>query len=99
MNDLKQFDHIIRSDDFLEIVPRGYSKATGINELCSYLNIDGEDVYVFGDSYNDLSMLQAVKHSIVMGNGDEKAKEIAGFVTHDCADDGIEYACKHYGLI
>ena len=44
-------------------------------------------------------MLQAVKHSIVMGNGDEKAKEIAEFVTHDCADDGIEYACKHYGLI
>ena len=34
-----------------------------------------------------------------MGNGDEKAKEIAEFVTHDCADDGIEYACKHYGLI
>ena len=44
-------------------------------------------------------MLQAVKHSIVMGNGDSKAKEIAEFITHDCADDGIEYACKHYGLI
>ena len=32
-------------------------------------------------------------------NFDEKAKEIAEFFTHDCADDGIEYACKHYGLI
>lgn len=99
MNDLKQFDHIIRSDDFLEIVPRGYSKATGISELCSYLNIDNEDVYVFGDSYNDLSMLQAFNKSIVMGNAPYDLKELAYYVTTDLHDDGIYNALQFLKLI
>lgn len=92
-------EFISRHHNFYEVTPKDYSKGTAVTTIANDLNIPIENCYCFGDSTNDLSMLQAVKHSIVMGNGDEKAKEIAEFVTHDCADDGIEYACKHYGLI
>lgn len=92
-------EFISRHHNFYEVTPKDCSKGTAVTTIANDLNIPIENCYCFGDSTNDLSMLQAVKHSIVMGNGDKKVKEIAEFITHDCADDGIEYACKHYELI
>lgn len=94
-----KLDFIERSENFLEVVPKGYSKGEAVIQIANKLNIPLENCWCFGDSTNDLSMLQVVKHPVVMGNGDEEVKKIAEFVTHDCTDDGIAYACKYYGLI
>ncbi len=82
-----------------EVVPIGYSKATGIDMLCKELGRDLADCYVFGDSANDLPMLQAVPNSIVMGNAPEEVKKLASFVTRDIREDGIAYALEQLGLI
>lgn len=92
-------DFIDRSEGFYEVVPKGFSKGEAVEYIAKELNIPLKNCWCFGDSTNDLSMLQAVKHSVVMGNGDKEVKDISEFVTHDCNDDGIAYACKHYGLI
>lgn len=94
-----QLDFIQRSENFFEVVPKGYSKGEAVIQIAKYLNIPLENCWCFGDSTNDLSMLQVVKHPVVMGNGDEEVKKVAEFITHDCKDDGIEFACKHYNLI
>ncbi|WP_294578815.1 Cof-type HAD-IIB family hydrolase [uncultured Thomasclavelia sp.] len=93
------FDYIVRGDDFGEIVPAGFSKATGIQFLLDYFNLDLEDAYVFGDSFNDRTMLEYVKYAIVMGNGNPELFDLAYLVTKSIDDDGIEYAMKQLELI
>jgi len=93
------FDYIDRGHGFGEVVPKGYSKATGIEFIRQHFNIPLEDCYAIGDSANDLSMLQYVPHSIAMGNSTPFLFDLVSFVTKDIEDDGIEYALAHYGII
>ena len=93
------FDFIKRGEDFYELVPIGYSKASGIDFICNYLNISKENTYALGDSTNDLSMLEHVPNSIAMGNSTPVLFDKVSFITKDLEDDGIEYALKHYSLI
>lgn len=95
----KDFDYIDRGNNFGEIVPKGYSKATGIEFLQKHFNICLEDCYAIGDSSNDLPMLQYVPNSIAMGNSTPFLFDLVSFVTKDIKDDGIEYALSHYGII
>lgn len=93
------FDYITRAVDFGEIVPKGCSKATGIQFLLEYFNMHNDDAYVFGDSFNDQAMLEYVKHAIVMGNGEPALFDLAYFVTKDIEDDGIYHALESLNLI
>lgn len=77
----------------------GEMKAEGVKELIKYLNIPIEDTYAIGDGHNDITMLQAVKHGIAMGNATKEVKEVAEYVTTDVNDYGVMNALKHYGLI
>lgn len=96
----EDFDIILHeTDQILEINPKGYSKATGIQKVCEILGIDREDTYAFGDSENDLEMLEYVAHGVAMGNAAERAKGAAEYVTKDLEEDGIEHGLRHYGLI
>lgn len=83
----------------MEIVPKGFNKATGIQEICRLLSIAHENTYSFGDSTNDLDMLEYTAHSAAMGDGMQQAKDAADFVTAPLMEDGIYKACEHYGLL
>ena len=61
----KYFQCIDRGNNFLEFVPHGYSKATGIKYLVEHFGLDFDDAYAFGDSSNDLPMLRYVKNVFV----------------------------------
>ena len=93
------FDFIHRDVNFYEIVPKGYSKASGIEFLIKVLDIPYENTYAVGDSTNDLSMLQYVKNSIAMGNSNPILFDIVSYITDDIEEDGIYNALKHYSLI
>lgn len=93
------FDILEHDRNVVEFVPKGTSKATGIQWLCNYLGVDIADTYAIGDSVNDLDMLKYVKHGIAMGNGSQRAKDAAEYVTKSIHDDGIHHAMVHYGLI
>lgn len=95
----QDFDIIERSEDMIEVVPKGHSKATGIQVVADDFESNLDHCYVFGDSFNDESMLLYVKHSIVMANGVQAMKNIAYFVTKDIEDDGIAYALEKLGII
>ena len=95
----KDFDYIDRGNGFGEIVPKGYSKATGIKFLEKYFDIPLEDCYAIGDSSNDLPMLEYVPNSIAMGNSTPFLFDLVSFITKDIEDEGIEYALEHYKII
>ena len=57
------------------------------------------DVVVFGDAKNDLKMFRPEWTSIAMGNAIAELKAKADFVTRSSDEDGIEYACRHFGWI
>lgn len=97
------FDCIDRGQEdawgMYEVVPKGYSKGTGIQYLLDYFHMPIERAYAFGDSTNDLPMLTYVPHSVAMGESPDAVKQSVEYVTGSLAEDGLAEALKHYGLI
>lgn len=93
------FEFIKRDETFYELVPHGYSKATGIEYIINHLNIPHENTFAIGDSTNDLSMLEYVNNSIAMGNSNPILFNKVKFVTKNVDDNGIYHALEHYGMI
>ena len=82
-----------------EIVPADYSKGTGITVLREKLGYSIDECFAFGDSRNDMTMLQNVGHSVAMGNATDDVKAICSYVTDRPENDGIWKAFQHFGLI
>lgn len=83
----------------MDVIPKGGSKAEGIQTMIKELQVEMENVYAFGDSLNDIEMLQAVGTGVAMGNGLDIVKENADFVTGDVEEDGIYNGLKKLHLI
>lgn len=94
-----ELDFIDRGNGMYEVIPKGYSKATGMKYLEEHLGIEHKDTFAFGDSSNDIPMLEYAATSILMGDADEALYSYADYVTTSIYEDGIYNACKHYGLI
>ena len=93
------FNCFLRENTLIEFVPKGCSKAAGMQEFLAHIGEIQEDTFAIGDSTNDLPMFSVAKHTICMGNGMEELKEKAEYVTAHILEDGVEKALKHYGLI
>ena len=74
-------------------------KSVGIKKIVDHFNGDYQDVVVFGDEKNDLSMFSDEWISIAMGNAIDELKQKATYITDSCDKDGIYNACKHFGWI
>jgi Cof subfamily protein (haloacid dehalogenase superfamily) len=85
--------------DFGDFTQKNLSKASAIAPLLDILGLKREDTFAFGDSSNDLEILQYCQIGIAMGNATEELKTIADYVTSDVTDDGIFKAFEHFGLI
>lgn len=81
-----------------EITPKGISKASGIRE---YMELCGgiADTVAFGDSENDITMIEFAGVGIAMGNACDELKRAADLVT-DCVDrDGLAKGFELLNLI
>ena len=94
-----QFDLIIHREDHGEVIPKGFSKATGIDQVKTFLGQSGAKVFAFGDSFNDLDMLKAADFGIAMGGSRSRLIELSSHLTDSPADHGIANALRHYQLI
>lgn len=74
-------------------------KEKGIERMIQRVGGSLKDVVVFGDDYNDLVMFKDGWTSIAMGNACDELKQKATFVTKKNIEDGIQYACQHFGWI
>ena len=78
--------------DNLEIMNEGVNKGKAVSILCDYLNINKDETMAFGDSYNDLSMLEYVGMGIAMDNADDYIKSRANITTDTNDNDGVAKA-------
>lgn len=95
-DDLDFIDH---NNSVVEVIPKGLSKANGIQWLMDRFGIPAENIYAIGDGMNDYEMISFARHGIAMGNAVEEIKGIAEYVTDDIHSDGLYKAFEHYGLI
>ena len=76
----------------LEASPLNITKASGLVELCKYLNIDLADTVAIGDAPNDTEILKTAGCAVAMGNAADDIKQMADFVTTDNDHDGVLFA-------
>lgn len=58
-----------------------------------------EDVVAFGDSMNDMEMIEYAGLGIAMGNAIEPLKRVADFVTDPIDQDGVWHGLIHAGIL
>ena len=83
----------------IDILPGGGGKALGMGEYLRREGIGRDEIMAFGDGENDADMLAFAGIGVAMGNGAEKAKAAADYVTDHIDSDGVEKALRHFGLI
>ncbi len=92
--------HIINHNGYLlELLPKQFNKAVGIEIMLDKLNMRIEDTYAFGDSFNDIDMLKYVANPCVMGNATKDLKIQFDCVTDRYDEGGIYNGLKRFGLI
>lgn len=94
-----EMEIICREHGSAEIVPANCSKATGMELIRQTLGVPLEDCFAFGDSNNDIPMLEYAGHAIAMGNLNGDILDYCEYQTTDINRDGIWNALKHYDLI
>ncbi|MDO4479168.1 MAG: HAD family hydrolase [Lachnospiraceae bacterium] len=95
-NDISIID---RGNQMYECIQKPYTKATAIDYVRRSLGLTLDDIYVFGDSTNDLSMFVYAKHTVAMGEHSPALDPETEFVTKKLEDGGIRHALEHYHLI
>lgn len=93
------YTYLIHNSQVAEFVPKGHTKATGIEKMCEVLDIAREDTIAVGDSVNDLAMLEYAGVGVAMGNATTETKAAADYVTSDLHEDGIYRAMEALGLL
>ena len=81
-----------------ELVNRRFDKGSGVRQAAKYLGFAREDCIGFGDSMNDLEMIQNVGVSVCMANGSPTLKERCTMVCPSVEEDGLAWAFEKLGL-
>ena len=83
-----------------DIVRAGFSKASGMDHLLQHWDKTWSDVVMFGDSKNDIQIVERAGLGIAMGNAVPELLQVADYVTDDIRRDGIkngiEFALHNY---
>ena len=82
-----------------ELVNRKFDKGLGIRRVCEALGYSLEDTVGFGDSMNDLEMIQTVGMSVCMANGSPKLKSMSKLVCPSVEEDGLARGFEILGLV
>ena len=82
-----------------ELINRKFNKGTAVRRLSEYLDIPLEHTIAFGDSMNDLEMIETAGLGICMGNGSPQLKQRADTVCPPVGEDGLYRTFLQYGLI
>lgn len=83
---------------YLEILPRGTNKGTGLLHLCRSLEIDMGHVAAIGDYRNDLEMLQLAGLPAAVANALPEVKDLAKVVVPSNEEGGVAQFIREFVL-
>ena len=94
---------VFSGSTLFDILQDGSTKGNGVLALSKYTGIPVENIAVFGDSENDISMFTCGALSIAMGNSPDEIKEKARYITGTCMESGVaqgiyKYVIPYFGL-
>ena len=82
-----------------ELINRAFDKGRGVLRVCSRLGFSAEDTIGFGDSMNDLEMIETVGFGVCMENGSDALKARSDLICPSVEQDGLASAFAQLGLI
>ncbi|MGL4876281.1 MAG: Cof-type HAD-IIB family hydrolase [Clostridium sp.] len=77
LNEILHEEESFRNEYFVDIVPYGCSKGTGLKKLLEIENKEIESLYTIGDSYNDISMFEITENSYTFNRVEDEIKKHA----------------------
>jgi Cof subfamily protein (haloacid dehalogenase superfamily) len=84
--------------EFLEVMNPRVNKGRALHFIADYLGIPMERTMAVGDSYNDVTMLQAAGLGVAMGSSPRELKAVAQAVVGDWRHDGVAEAIERFVL-
>jgi HAD superfamily hydrolase (TIGR01484 family) len=102
--DLKKAIDLLETQNFdVEMIDTKYAihikstrinKGVGLQKLAGLMGLEAKDFVAIGDSANDVEMFEASSFGIAVGNGDDRIKEAANYVTEASFGDGAVEAIE-----
>lgn len=86
---LASVDYAIGYHAWLDIMPAGVTKASGLAQVAEWLGFDAADTLAVGDGHNDVEMLAWAGHGVAMGQAPDDVKAVADAVCGHIDDDGL----------
>lgn len=74
-------DMFFSCDQYLEFLPEGINKGSGVRFISDYLGVSYENTLAAGDAENDITMLKAVKTPCVMKNARPEMYAYGTYIT------------------
>ena len=98
--DFPDISFTISKPNFLEAQSGGISKGSALQYLSGILEFAPEHTLVFGDSLNDVSMLDFTENSVAMINARDEVKRAARYVTErPNTQDGLARFVREHVLV
>ena len=82
-----------------EVINRKFNKGKAVTRVCEYLQFPVEDTIAFGDSMNDVEMLETAGYSVCMENGSDSLKKLADEICPCVEQDGLHHTFLKLGLV
>lgn len=82
-----------------ELINRQFDKGRGVRIVADHYGIDIKDTVGFGDSMNDLEMIETVGYSVCMANGSPALQAKSDLVCPAVEEDGLYTAFEQLGLL
>lgn len=70
-----------------DILPAGWNKGCAVTAIAKTLGVGMDEIAVFGDSDNDLPMIQAVPNAVAMGNANDHVRSAARWHIGNATDE------------
>jgi hydroxymethylpyrimidine pyrophosphatase-like HAD family hydrolase len=81
-------DYVVGWTAWLDLAPRGVTKASGLQYVVDQLGLTAADVLAIGDGRNDIEMLRWAGRGVAMGQAVQQVIDAADAVTDIVAEDG-----------
>ncbi|MDL2293451.1 Cof-type HAD-IIB family hydrolase [Ruminococcaceae bacterium OttesenSCG-928-D13] len=82
--------YFVKTNEFYyEMMPKGVSKGSALDELCTLLGVSIKNTVVIGDYYNDLAIMKKAGHAVAMENAPQEVLDASDEQTASNQQSGV----------
>ena len=81
--EFKDYIEVYRNNEYIDIVPKRCSKGNALKLLLRIEKLNNNNLYVIGDSFNDIPMFEVTNNTFTLFHADEEIKKITKYLVAD----------------